>query len=411
MLRSKLGWCFGRVGLLAILLAGLCAAFVLLQPFPLPASENPDEELEQVRAEINDLTRQIRSARTESSQVAQDLGMAQGRLDDVVVRLAQARNRVTQVETVITREEDDLESIVQHLTDLEQELQQLELSLIDLREEVEQQAVLVYMDASGATAGALLEMKNPSEVVVGQVYANDVLGRSEEAISAYEITQQTEQRYQERVTEERDRAEDRLTSLETRRDELVVAVEEVDQLRRQAQSDLNDAVELLDSIRADIVSWENHKEGLESDATRLEDEIRRLQQLRGVAPGQLAWPVLGDISSGYGFRIHPILGGRRLHTGIDIAGDTGTPIKTGGYGVVILAAWWGGYGNAVVVDHGGGVTTVYGHLSSFAVSVGQTVNWGDTVGGLGCTGYCTGPHLHFEVREQGVPVDPMKYLS
>lgn len=117
-----------------------------------------------------------------------------------------------------------------------------------------------------------------------------------------------------------------------------------------------------------------------------------------------AWPVRGSISSPYGYRWG------QLHTGIDIADDEGTPVRAARAGRVASAGWRGGYGYAVVLDHGRGVQTLYGHLSDFAVQAGDVVRYGQVIGYVGSTGYSTGPHLHFEVIVRGQPVDPMEVL-
>jgi murein DD-endopeptidase MepM/ murein hydrolase activator NlpD len=116
------------------------------------------------------------------------------------------------------------------------------------------------------------------------------------------------------------------------------------------------------------------------------------------------WPVNGPVVSGFGVRWG------RMHTGIDIAVAYGTPIHAAAAGRVIYAGWMDGYGNLVFVDHGGGISTGYAHQSSIAVSNGQTVSQGQLIGYVGCTGHCFGPHLHFEVRVNGSPVDPLGYL-
>ena len=116
------------------------------------------------------------------------------------------------------------------------------------------------------------------------------------------------------------------------------------------------------------------------------------------------WPVSGPVVSLFGMRWG------RMHTGIDIAVGYGTPIHAAASGRVIYAGWMDGYGNLVFVDHGGGISTGYAHQSSIAVSNGQTVSQGQVIGYVGCTGHCFGPHLHFEVRVNGSPVDPLGYL-
>ena len=116
------------------------------------------------------------------------------------------------------------------------------------------------------------------------------------------------------------------------------------------------------------------------------------------------WPVSGTLTSGFGWRW-----GRR-HEGIDISAPSGTPIAAAANGTVIYSGWMGGYGNLVVVDHGGGIATAYAHMSSIGAANGQVVGQGATIGYVGCTGHCYGSHLHFEVRVNGAAVDPLAYL-
>jgi murein DD-endopeptidase MepM/ murein hydrolase activator NlpD len=116
------------------------------------------------------------------------------------------------------------------------------------------------------------------------------------------------------------------------------------------------------------------------------------------------------IVSPYGYRVHPIYGNVRLHTGDDLDADSGDPIRAAGTGTVVSAGWLGGYGNATIVDHGGGLATLYAHQSALLVTEGERVVKGQVIGRVGCTGSCTGPHLHYEVRINGNPVDPAPYL-
>lgn len=126
--------------------------------------------------------------------------------------------------------------------------------------------------------------------------------------------------------------------------------------------------------------------------------------------GQLGWPVSGEITSPYGYRVHPIWGTTIYHSGIDIGIDEGTPVHAADGGVVVWSGWMGGYGYAVVIDHGNGLSTLYGHNSELAVDEGQSVAKGQVISYAGSTGNSTGPHVHFEVRVNGDPVDPMGYL-
>ena len=126
--------------------------------------------------------------------------------------------------------------------------------------------------------------------------------------------------------------------------------------------------------------------------------------------GGMIWPVSGPITSEFGWRTHPIFGNARFHSGLDIGADYGVPIHAAASGVVIESGWIGGYGNTIMIDHGSGIVTLYGHNESLAVGVGQQVNQGDVIAYCGSTGNSTGPHCHFEVRLGGEPVSPWDYL-
>ncbi len=127
-------------------------------------------------------------------------------------------------------------------------------------------------------------------------------------------------------------------------------------------------------------------------------------------PVVFAWPVRGPITSPFGMRVDPITGRYALHSGIDIGADYGTPIQAAADGVVLYASWYGGYGNAIILDHGSGLSTLYAHCSAMYVSVNQHIQRGQVIGAVGATGYATGPHLHFEIRVNGVPVNPLTRL-
>lgn len=126
--------------------------------------------------------------------------------------------------------------------------------------------------------------------------------------------------------------------------------------------------------------------------------------------GALIWPVNGVVTSPYGYRTHPIFGTTIYHSGIDIGVDYGTPVHAADGGVVVEAGWISGYGYAVIIDHGNGLSTLYGHNQELAVSEGQSVSQGQVIAYAGSTGNSTGPHVHFEVRANGDPVDPSAYL-
>jgi murein DD-endopeptidase MepM/ murein hydrolase activator NlpD len=212
------------------------------------------------------------------------------------------------------------------------------------------------------------------------------------------------------VEDNRSEAQTILLELDSEKAVLDAELARVEGLRAEAEAELVQVQNLLGQIRNDIAAAEQHKDGLEADLARIQAEISAAQQSGGEAPGRLRMPVNGWISSYYGWRVHPIFGTRRMHAGLDLAAIGGTPIYAAEAGTVIIAGVRGGYGNAVVIDHGGGLATLYAHQSRLTVSVGESVSAGERIGFVGCTGYCTGDHLHFEVHINGKHTDPLPYL-
>jgi murein DD-endopeptidase MepM/ murein hydrolase activator NlpD len=171
---------------------------------------------------------------------------------------------------------------------------------------------------------------------------------------------------------------------------------------------------LMADIALDIEAFEKEYDKLNDFAKQIESKIVKLQKNTGpYSGGKMAWPVPGysRISSPYGYRIHPIFKVKKLHTGIDIPAPTGTAITAAAAGTVIYSDWLGGYGKVIMLDHGGGVVSLYAHNSALVLSEGQSVKRGDTISKAGSTGNSTGPHLHFEVRKNGAYVDPLPWLN
>jgi len=177
-----------------------------------------------------------------------------------------------------------------------------------------------------------------------------------------------------------------------------------------ANSQHNIAV-LKNQVALDNKKLAEEIDALNQEANRITSEIRRLQS-KGTqyTGGVFIWPVTGKITSPFGYRIHPVLKERKLHTGIDIAASSGTPVKAANAGTVIKAGAAGSYGNMVMIDHGGGIVTLYAHNSRIAVSTGTQVQKGQVISYVGSTGRATGPHLHFEVRVNGDYKNPMGWL-
>ncbi|MDR1209492.1 MAG: peptidoglycan DD-metalloendopeptidase family protein [Clostridiales bacterium] len=180
---------------------------------------------------------------------------------------------------------------------------------------------------------------------------------------------------------------------------------------RSAEKTLADAKAAAELARKAAEAARKAAEAAQNAANAAGNAAENTAQALGPMNGVLRWPIeYYVVSSGYGNRTGPIDGEAEFHTGLDIPAPTGTSVHAAQAGTVIIAKYWGGYGNAVVIDHGGSVSTLYGHNSRLLVSVGDWVEKGDAVAEVGSTGYSTGPHCHFEVRVDGVHTDPWNFL-
>ena len=237
----------------------------------------------------------------------------------------------------------------------------------------------------------------------------------------------------QRAVRARRDAERRVAAVETALEATRVQLEQ----EQQAQVEARNQLDTLASERQNLVSLtgeqrrtvasqvaqmedlsaaeESQLEGLIQERQRELAAQRRAAGITGGeetggGPGSFSWPVTGTITSPFGWRSNPFGGSPEFHQGLDIAAPSGTTVTAAAGGTVIMAQWYGGYGNYILIDHGGGYSTGYGHLSAIYVSNGQSVKRGQAIGAVGSTGASTGPHLHFEVRIDGKPVDPAPRL-
>ena len=207
--------------------------------------------------------------------------------------------------------------------------------------------------------------------------------------------------------------------------ELETRNKELEKQRTSIQKTTQDRNKLLNQARKDKALYQAEQEELirasnelKGKVNQLLSEKKRMQQQNKTAAtpvyhkgGKLAWPLRGKINSPYGTRTHPVFKTKTTHTGLDIDGKKGDPVRAAAAGEVLYTGWLRGYGQVVIIDHGGNLTTVYAHLSGIDTTENAKVKTGDKIGRVGSTGVATGNHLHFEVRVDGNTADPMKYLQ
>lgn len=206
--------------------------------------------------------------------------------------------------------------------------------------------------------------------------------------------------------------------IEQQKNQIALLTQQLLAQKAQFEAQLSSQQELVKRLNSDRLALEAAQEQLEADSKAIGILIQRIvaagkARLRTpviLGTGQLTYPSDASITSSFGWRRHPILGYSRFHSGIDFGASYGSTIRAADRGTVIFAGWYGGYGYTVVIDHGGSISTLYGHSSKLYVSEGQSVQRGQAIAAVGSTGLSTGPHLHFEVRKDGAPVDPSSYL-
>ena len=379
----------------------------------LPLAVDAQEEegkLERVEQRIRDLRGELTSAQSERTNYVVALEEAEARMIEVRSELSDAEVALIEAEGAVLLVEDAVGSLLRRIRLLDAELAANQLDQRLTREQIREHAVELYMSSTSGIETVLFGSDDLKAGVITLEYNRGLLQNTEVLLSSLEILERQEVTRQDRLRDEQEQEALLLQEFEA---QLVQAEEHkatVDAAREELDLQIAGLESLLAEIDREIEEWSGHIDALEAESKRLELEILRRQVREGRRPGTLAWPVGGPVTSPFGWRIHPIFGDRRLHTGIDLGSAAGASIHAAGNGTVILAGSWGGYGRTVVIDHGGGLSSLYAHQSSIAVAEGQRVLAGDVIGYIGCTGFCTGPHLHFEVREVGAPVDPMLWL-
>ena len=372
-----------------------------------------EEELKGVREGIAEIEQSVDADLEVLAATEVEVDIARQGLTRVMVDLDAARVQVVLAEEEVAAGERRLAAVENRIGVLELQLAGIRSEILEKTLSIESRAVDLYLDFFSAGRWALLQQGDVIDLTLGRVYGGNLLAEADQELRDLHALDQDREQKEALLENERAASLEQLVLLDQQREGRVADLWEVERLRLEAASQLTLVEDVVSGVQVQIQAYRQEKEGLEEDAAALAKEIayRKVLLQRALRPGRLAWPMDGLVSSGYGWRIHPILNRRIFHNGIDLRGATGTPVRAAGSGRVIMAQWWSGYGNSVVIQHGGDVTSIYAHLSRFGASLGRDVNEGEVIGYVGCTGLCTGPHLHFEVRESGAPVNPIKYLQ
>ncbi len=324
----------------------------------------------------------LREIRSDKAEAQSELASARNRAQQARDRASQARQRLEEVRAVLRQVKADLEQTEEELDG--------------------------HQNAMSERLLALYKAGQPSylEVVLNATSFEDFTNRAEFS----RLMAEQDQNLLTWLVETEAKLHQQRAELEMKQAEVAELTRERDRQKRIAEAAEAEAESLVSRYANDQAAAEKMLAELDAAEKRLGSLIREETGgggYGGTSSGRYSLPVSGRITSRWGYRIHPILGYRKFHNGVDIAAPSGTPIRACDDGKVIRAGWMGATGKTVIIDHGDGWSTSYGHCSSIYVSTGQVVTAGQTIAGVGTTGLSTGNHLHWMVYRNGTPVNPM----
>jgi murein DD-endopeptidase MepM/ murein hydrolase activator NlpD len=384
----------------------IAAAFVLLLGFATPALGDDATKKHQVDAQISSLQARVASHQRREAELRGEVAGYTARIRGLEARVGDVSLRLETLEADLSLHQRRLDAL-NALFDLQSKrFAFLREQYVRAQTALDGRLVDIYESDPASPLDVFLGSRNLSEALDQVAYLIDI-GVQDQRIAdqvAYAKLQVRAARAKTRKLRTTVRSETAVIDARTNqardvRDELMGARND---LASSKQGKLTDLSELSAQDRADA----GEIDALQAASAALAGRIRSAQAGTSVArsSGGLIWPVSGPVTSPFGWRWG------RMHEGIDIGVSYGTAIHAAAAGTVIYCGWESGYGNLTVIDHGGNLATAYGHQSSIVVGCGQQVAQGDVIGYVGSTGHSTGPHLHFEVRVDGNPVDPLGYL-
>ena len=354
-------------------------------------------------------------------------GMGTAQADDLEEQLADLQRQAERQQEITNEAAAKVESVSERLRAIQEELRTASAAYKEVKFQLdavegkidENTALLTRTEADLKVKNQKLQKRVRDIYINGQISYVDVLFGAKDfsdLMTRMDILKRIIKHDYDlimKVKQEKEIVVTARAQLEKDKAEAEKLVADADAKRAAVEEKEAEQQDLLDKAIYDRDTSEQAYEELMAASEEVASMIRRSNMTYSGAPagaGGMIWPLDGPVTSEFGWRTHPIFGTARFHSGLDIGGDYGLPIYAAASGTVIHAGWISGYGNTVIIDHGGGVTTLYGHNDSLNVGVGQTVSQGQVIAMCGSTGNSTGPHCHFEVRENGEPVSPYNYL-
>lgn len=352
-----------------------------------------DAETQELESQLEELQRQAEQQQAETERLEARIGTISEQLRELSEEVKEAEAEYNQIAGELAKTEKRIEENAELLAETEKELAEKNAQLRGRIRNVYMHGQISYIDV-------LFGAKDFSDFLTRMDLFKRVIG------SDYELVK--------RVREAKRIVETTRAELEQQRAYEARLAREAEEKHLELLEKRQDKNALLTKVETDReVSLQAYEELLAASA-EVERLIRasryRYQYPSSGGSGSMIWPLFGEITSPFGWREHPIYGDARFHSGMDIGGEYGDPIVAAAAGIVSYSGWISGYGYAVIIDHGGGISTLYGHNEALAVGEGQTVAQGQVIAYCGSTGNSTGPHCHFEVRENGEPVEPLGYL-
>ncbi|MBN2204380.1 MAG: peptidoglycan DD-metalloendopeptidase family protein [Thermoleophilia bacterium] len=367
------------------------------------------DELSDVQEKLSLTRERIDAARAEAKTLDGQLESLDARLTSIDGKLAALGSEIAVLQEKLDITEEKLAVVRKQLRLKKLELAGAERELALQEAAFEQRVVLTYKTREIDYLDIVLESSSFDDLVTRLRLVRELVGSDNDLVAQLEKTRARVEREKTEVADREQEVSDLAHELQTQNDRLLALQAAEQQQRAEAAAARADKGQALAAVEQNLEELEKQERDLLAESRALASVISGGSSSGG-GSGVLIWPCSGTVVSDFGWRTHPILGIELFHTGIDIAAPYGTPIKAAASGKVTMAAWYGGYGNCTIIDHGDGLSTLYAHESSFKVGTGQSVSQGQLIGYVGSTGLSTGPHLHFETRVNGEPVDPMRYL-